>query len=245
MADQDQTQPTTQDPGAHLARTYSQLLSLAVHEFRTPISVVSGYLRMLQRDSTTPLAERHRKMIEEAEKSCARLVALVSELNEVSKLEDPLVALHRESFDLVAMIREVAGETTESSDRGVTLRMKGASSGGSLTGDAVRLHAALSALFRAVLREQPDNATVMADCRVSRGTGARTVTLTIARDEDLAGVSGAAAAAFDEKRGGLGLALPIARRVIERHGGRVWSPPSVKGEFGSRSSVVLSVPVGR
>ena len=30
--------------------TYPQLLSLAVHEFRTPASVVSGYLRMLQRD---------------------------------------------------------------------------------------------------------------------------------------------------------------------------------------------------
>ena len=30
--------------------------------------------------------------------------------------------------------------------------------------------------------------------------------------------------AFDEKRGGLGLALPLARRVIEGHGGRIWSP---------------------
>jgi signal transduction histidine kinase len=28
--------------------------------------------------------------------------------------------------------------------------------------------------------------------------------------------------AFDEWRGGLGLALPVARRVIEKHGGAVW-----------------------
>jgi len=37
-----------------------QLVSLAVHEFRTPASVVGGYLRMLQRDADPQLSERQR-----------------------------------------------------------------------------------------------------------------------------------------------------------------------------------------
>ena len=65
---------------------YPELLSLAVHEFRTPASVVGGYLRMLQRDSES-FTDRQRKMIDEAEKSCARLVALIAELSDVSKLD--------------------------------------------------------------------------------------------------------------------------------------------------------------
>ena len=58
------------------AGVYPPLLSLAVHEFRTPRQVVGGYLRMLQRDGGGPLTDRQRHMIDEAEKSCARLVAL-------------------------------------------------------------------------------------------------------------------------------------------------------------------------
>ena len=72
---------------------YPPLLSLAVHEFRTPASVVGGYLRMLQKDQDPPMSERQRQMIEEAEKSCARLVAIVAELSDIGKLDSGGVTL--------------------------------------------------------------------------------------------------------------------------------------------------------
>src|SRR5262252_2706148 len=61
---------------------YPELLSLAVHEFRTPASIVGGYLRMLQRDADQPLTDRQRKMVDEAEKSCARLVDVAAHVHE-------------------------------------------------------------------------------------------------------------------------------------------------------------------
>jgi signal transduction histidine kinase len=232
-----------QDPPSSFATTYSQLLSLAVHELRTPASVVGGYLRMLQRDSETPLGDRHRKMVADAEKSCARIVTLIGELSEIAKLEDPQTQLPQESLDLFALAREVAAETDEAADRGVQLKIRGAESGATMNGDVVRLHRGLGALFRAVLREQPDQATVVAECRLTReGTGT-TAIVAIAKDEEMEGALAAPPAAFDEKRGGLGMALPIARRVIERHGGRLWSPPSRKQGFGSKSAVVIAIPV--
>ena len=75
--------------------SYTQLLSLAVHEFRTPASVVGGYLRMLQRDADVPLSQRQRRMIDEAERSCQRLVALIGELSEIQKLDADLIQLAR------------------------------------------------------------------------------------------------------------------------------------------------------
>src|SRR5207253_4509004 len=91
------------------ARADPQLLSLAVHEFRTPASVVGGYLRMLQRDTDPPLSERQRRMVDEAEKSCARLVAIVAELSDLGKLDSGAIALARQPIDLFQTIREVAG----------------------------------------------------------------------------------------------------------------------------------------
>lgn len=226
------------------APTYAQLLSLAVHEFRTPASVLGGYLRMLQRDTRAPLDDRQRHMIDEAANSCARMVALIGELNEVAKLDDPLVALPRESFDLFAMLREVADDDfPETAERGVQLKTRGAAAGAAITGDIVRLHAAFGAFFRAVLREQADRSVVLVDYRLARKGKSASALIVVAGELALAGAAAGTPCPFDERRGGLGLALPIARRVIERHGGRVWSPPSEKGAFGSKSAVLISLPV--
>jgi signal transduction histidine kinase len=66
---------------------WPKVLSLSVHEFRTPMTVVAGYIRMLLKDRAGPLNEQQRKLLEEAEKSCARLSALLVEVSDLSALE--------------------------------------------------------------------------------------------------------------------------------------------------------------
>src|SRR3982074_2313001 len=88
--------------------SYPQLLSLAVHEFRTPASVVGGYLRMLQRDGEPALSDRQRHMVDEAEKACARFVAIVGELSDIAKLDAGSLALARQPIDLFALVDEAA-----------------------------------------------------------------------------------------------------------------------------------------
>src|SRR5260370_19456614 len=134
--------------------SYPQLLSLAVHEFRTPASVVGGYLRMLQRDAQSGLSDRQRKMIEEAEKSCARLVALIAELSEVSKLDSGAIALARQPLDLFDLVSNVAYLVVEAKDREVVLEVRGDDGAAPVSGDATRLRSAFDAIFSAILREK-------------------------------------------------------------------------------------------
>ena len=107
----------------------------------------------------------------------------------------------------------------------------------------MRLHTAFAALFRTVLREQQDSTVVVADCRLTRHDGHRSVLIVVAREERLAAATCAAPAVFDETRGGIGLALPLARRIIEQHGGRVWSPAGEDGIATARSAVIMTLPL--
>jgi signal transduction histidine kinase len=218
---------------------YAQLISLAVHELRTPASVVGGYLRMLQHDVDPPLNARHKKLIDEAERSCARIVALIAELSEVSKLDAGVAAVSEERFDLFEMLSTIASGVDEASDRDVRLELRGPSVGAPMSGDLTRLRSAFTAVFRAVLREQPASCTVVAERRLETD-GNRTVALTIVAEASaLQHALDAPAASFDDKRGGLGLLLPIARRVLARHGGRIWSPAPP----GPTAAILVALPL--
>ncbi len=103
-----------------------ETLSLAVHELRTPVTVVAGYLRMLLREQAGPISEKQRKMLEEADRSCGRLGALVAEMSEFGKLEGGEVAFARQDFDLSALIVELASGLHDAEDRGVQFEARAA-----------------------------------------------------------------------------------------------------------------------
>jgi signal transduction histidine kinase len=204
---------------------YPQLLSLAVHELRTPASVVGGYLRMLQRDLDEPLSVRQRKMLDEAEKSCGRLVALIAEMSDIGKLDGGLIALARQPLDLFSVLREVAEHVHEARDRDVQFVLRGEDSA-LMIGDAARLRAAFDAVFRAILREKVGPVTVVAERRLASVDGRRSAVVVVADAACVQEAYERPRGVFNERRGGLGLALPLARRVFEGHGGRIWSPAS-------------------
>ena len=223
--------------GTPSAPTSADLLSLAVHEFRTPLSVLTGYLRMLTQEVDPPYSPRQAKMIAEADKSCGRIGELVAELNELSQLDMGTAMLQTEEFDLFRALSDAAAGVREGTDRGVVLDVRGESSGAQVRGDRVRICEALATFLRAALREQPSAATVVVDRRLETSSA----TIVIAEERTVETAFSAPRSALNERRGGLGLMLPIARRVIEYHGGMAWSA----GPPGPEAAIIISLPLTR
>jgi len=207
-------------------------LSLAVHELRTPVTVVSGYVRMLLREQAGAVTEPQRTMLVEADRSCARIGALIAEMGELAQLNTGDVSLPGVRFDLAALVVELAAGLLEGDDRGVRLSVRAASPV-MVTGDRPRLAAALRGLMHAALSERGEPGVIVVACSTLDNPPATWALVTIGDDAVTPSlVEGARALmppAFDEWRGGHGLALPIGRCVIEAHGGALWSAPGARG----------------
>lgn len=93
------------------------------HEIKTPIFNVQGYILTLL-DGGIDDPNINVKYLERAEKSIDRLINIVNDLEEISKLESGVWNLQRERFDIVAMVSEIAEDNEmEASKRGIRIQV--------------------------------------------------------------------------------------------------------------------------
>jgi signal transduction histidine kinase len=203
-----------------------RLLADVSHELRTPLSVVQGNLEAIV-DGVHPADEAHLAAILDETKVLSRLV---EDLRTLSLAESGALALHRESLDVDALVREtVESFASQAEPAGVALEAKVSSGLPQVDADPVRAREILSNLIANALRYTPRGGTVTVEARAEDGavavdvrdTGAGVAPETVGRIFDRFYKS-------PESRGA-GLGLAIAKQLVEAHGGQI-SATSVVGE---------------
>jgi len=223
-----------------------QLISLITHELRSPAAVVAGYLRLLLKSSAQSTLGPERKipetaqtMIEEANRSCGRLLDLVRELGDLAGLEASDAFPSPERLDIFSLCDEVVRDAGRESGA-VTFSCAAIDRRSTIGGDRGRLKQALASFVAVLLRERGAHPLEVYGFLSRQHASPRAVIalgdpgMAGRRDDILANEE----EAFDRWRGGTGMSLPIACRIIEAHGGSVWSLP---GE--SQAACALSLPL--
>ena len=219
-----------------------KLLSLAVHELRTPASVTAGYVKMVLQFHGQSLSDDARKFLVDAADSSAKLAALLSEMGELSNLMAGNIPLKSEEVAIFAMAAEVAGTMTDAEQRGVRVEVAGADPAVRFKGDAHWLRTSLRAIVAATVRERIRPGVVRLECRVARAGRYRWAILGIGADEAaevLASLPPGRWGPFDLWRGGVGLSLPTAVHIITAHGGRIGSLPGAP----VRGAAAIALPI--
>jgi len=196
---------------------------------------------MVLKEHGGPLTDKQKKMLQEAERSCDRISALVAEMSDLGKLESRELSVARHEIDLGALLAQLAGDMHEGEDRGVRLDIRVPNRPVMVAGDRARLSAAITTLLHAALRERGEPGVIVADLTVIDATPAWAV-LAVGEEDALPSLVDAGLGVpppFDEWRGGLGLALPVARRVVEALGGALWSAPGDRPRAGSAMKLPL------
>jgi signal transduction histidine kinase len=190
------------------------------------MTVVAGYIRMLLKDKAGPLSDPQRRLLEEAEKSCGRLTALLTEVSDLSNLEGGTAAFNRQAADLNKSLREAVDQLPPLPDREVAVDLQLGTDAAPIDADPVRLTQALSSVLKSLRRELVGDAPLV----VRQRQLASGYEIQIGDAETLHALDAETGERelFDEWRGGSGLILPVARRIIEAHGGRIWGAPGAR-----------------
>jgi signal transduction histidine kinase len=173
---------------------FPRLVSLAVHDLRTPLATVHGFARTLVRGGgLEPPADRYVEMIDAAS---AQLAELLDELSLAARIESGRYEPTLREADTLELAQAAAARLEEE-------RVQVSGSGAALETDAEAVERGLAALFQSALRHGGlDSVTVEVDgpeIRLARVTAA---SAPVVLGEDLRDLGAAVAARLVARLGG-------------------------------------------
>ncbi len=90
-----------------MAEYRREFLGNVSHELKTPIFNIQGYILSLL-DGGLQDEKINVKFLEKSEKSINRMIAIVEDLEEISRFESGELKLHEENFDMLNLTREIS-----------------------------------------------------------------------------------------------------------------------------------------
>lgn len=224
-------------------RAKSEFLAVMSHEIRTPMNGVVGMASLL---AVTPLDEQQARYVEVIQESGRRLVHVINDILDYSKIESGRLDLSREPFPLHALVNSaVELMKPEAEKKGLAFRLELLAPSVQITGDPDRLRQVILNLLgnackfthegyvalRVSLESTPPILTVTVS---DSGIGIPESTLPVLFRPFVQ-----ADATTARPYGGSGLGLALSARLVEGMGGTI----GVQSEEHRGTSVYFSIPV--
>ena len=225
------------------------------HELRTALTPMSGYLKILSSDKLGPLSAQQHRILESIQAATGRLTRVVENLSDFATMQASDAALFPAGVDPDLLADEVVADlrpVIREARLHVAVQKAG---GGVITADPKKLRQALANVVGNAVKFSPHGGEVLVEVQ----RDARSVRFAISdqgpgiapQDQKHVFEPFFHAAGKDDraKHPGSGLGLPVARRIVEAHGGTILleSPPRAQSEGVRRqftgSKFVLEIPL--
>src|SRR5882672_823326 len=235
-----------------LDRSKSEFLSIASHEVRTPLTVMKSSLDILVSSPKFEYTADQRQLIAFCQESVERLIRLVKDILDVSRIEAGVLSIQFAPTSLNDLVEKCLFWVPQlPGGQGIEVEARLPSEPAMVLADAQRIMQVLENLIsNAIKFSKPGGKITIELCEHEREYE---VTVTdqgkgIA-PEDLGRIFGKfyqVADSATREQGGTGLSLAICKGIVEAHHGKIWAE-SVLGD-GSRFHFslarVLDTPIG-
>jgi two-component system, OmpR family, phosphate regulon sensor histidine kinase PhoR len=202
-----------------------EFLQNLAHEFKTPIFAIQGYVDTLL-DGAMEQPEIRKKFLENASRNIDRLVNLMSDLDEISKLESGEQLLYKQNFIIQELVKEVFESLSiklEKKHIGCSIK-KGCEAPVNVFADKEKIRQVLINLVENAYKYGKTDGNIVASIYKTDGEH---VLIEISDDgigieeEHLSRIFERfyrTDAARSRDKGGTGLGLAICKHIIEAHG---------------------------
>ncbi|MDY6796076.1 MAG: ATP-binding protein [Actinomycetota bacterium] len=224
------------------ARTATDLVSMASHEIRHPLTLIMGFSEVLREYSDSLDARESREVVDKLSKAADRLRRSVVNMMEVSRFDSGRMSVKLEEVDILNLLQELVEELhARSLENVVDLEVE--SEAERIMADRDKLEIILFNLMDNAVKYSPPGSTVKV---YARRLG-REVLLGVKdqgqgiSDDHLGFIFQPFRKGEGEEYGpikGMGLGLYIVNKLVEAHGGRV----DVRSEHGMGSTFIAHIP---
>ncbi len=202
-------------------------LAIATHELRTPITIVNGYMKLLQSESFGALNDKQKHLVEESSNNCNRLINIVNSMLERCRLESESVEFdyrcgpYQESLQKV--VNQMKSYVEES---GLVLNVEIPEGDVLLSFDSNAIEQTLINLIGNAVKFTPAPGEITVRCEERDGG-----VLTQVIDTGVGVEANEIDMVFDEfnkvgrqhgEKKGAGLGLSICKKIIHAHHGEIW-----------------------
>jgi len=214
-----------QQQRAAMEKFQAELISLASHELKTPLTSIRGYAHTLVRESEHLGEATRREFLEAIASEADRLSHLISTLLDMSQIEEGRLRLARRAIS-PADLCEDARRTSSHPEFQHVLRTEAPADLPEVLADPDRIHQALTNLVSNAAKFSPEGSEIVVAAQRTDGYVEFSVTdhgVGIPREEQAKVFTRfhRGANAHDSETPGSGLGLYITKGVVEAHGGRI------------------------
>ena len=226
-------------------RAKSEFLANMSHELRTPLNAIIGFSEMMEHETFGALGnERYVDYCSHIRKSGEGLLAVISDVLDMSRIEAGRLRLERESLEIDEVITGCVAELRSAAEtKGVILSTSDLGKQ-AISGDRQQLQKVLNSLLRNALKFTPEGGVVNVRTRVLGDS------VKIYVEDTGAGIPPEALARvgrpfeqldtpLEDGMRGSGLGLAIARSLVELHGGAL----RIRSVVGAGTSVRVQLPI--
>jgi signal transduction histidine kinase len=232
---------------ARMDELRSNLVATVAHEFRTPLTSIRMAIHLCTEGVVGPLTPKQTDLLFTAREECERLQTIVDELLDASRMDTGKLVLHRAAAPVEILVdAAVDAHRPAAESRAVQLRAEVLPGLGAVFVDRDQMNILFSNLITNAVHHSPAGAVVT----VGATRAGDTIEFEV-RDEGPGIAPEHQEAVFEShfqvpgaRRGGAGLGLAIARRIVEEHGGviGVTSKPGAGARFWFRLRVMDGIP---